>query len=131
MPTTSYHLLDTLQLSDQLVWSDEFAWSPRAQTLTTGLTGKPVIQSGTRIGGRPITLKSFAADQGLVFRDTLLALYALAEAPDATYVLTLADGRSYTVRFRPGAEISAMPLHHIPTMPSDLAYQVEIPLMTV
>src|SRR5690606_33506562 len=82
-----------------------------------GLTGALVIDYGERLEGRPITLVG-ADSAGWIDRSVVLALHALADTvPPATYTLTLADDRVFTVRFAPGSPIEARPVAR-PEMPA-------------
>ena len=92
-----------LVLPDDLLWSDEHSWSPTVATSAYLITGALLIQSATRLAGRPITLVG-APDMAWVTRATVeqLRLWT-AEAPsEATgrFLLTLVDGRAFTVAFR-------------------------------
>ena len=49
----------TLVLDPDLYWEDEFAWAAVEQSMTRGLTGRPIIQAALRHYGRPITLRPF------------------------------------------------------------------------
>lgn len=92
-----------LVLPDDLLWSDEHSWSPTVATSAYLITGALLIQSATRLAGRPITLVG-APDMAWVTRATVeqLRLWAAVAPTDATgrFLLTLADGRTYTVAFR-------------------------------
>ena len=44
-------------LSEDFNWSDEFDWQPVEQTIARSITGALIIESSSRIGGRPITLE--------------------------------------------------------------------------
>jgi hypothetical protein len=92
-----------LLLPDDLLWSDEHAWSPVVSSASYLLTGALLIQSATRLAGRPITLVG-APDMAWVSRTTVEQLRAWAAlAPTASsgrFRLTLVDGRTFTVAFR-------------------------------
>jgi len=51
-------MLDSVELDDQFEWVDEFEWDAVAQEQERSLTGALLIQEGTKLYGRPITLKS-------------------------------------------------------------------------
>lgn len=89
----------TVSLNPDLYWDDEFDWVPVAQSVATGLTGKPIIQIGIRQGARPITLRNPRPDQGTITRGQLAQLYTWASNPATTLTLTL-RGIAYPVRFR-------------------------------
>lgn len=46
----------TIELPDSLNWTDR-VWSPVLQSVTRGITGKPLIMSDANDLGRPITLQ--------------------------------------------------------------------------
>lgn len=99
--------LDTLTLPADLVWQDEFAWSAIVQQSDWALDGSLILQESSMQAGRPITLVG-GADAAWMTRAQVQALQALADAaPDANHTLTLADARSFTVRFRRGAPSTA------------------------
>lgn len=89
----------TIHLPPDMNWVDEFGWIPRGTTDAVSLTGKLMQQNhANRNGGRPITLQS-APDAATVTRAQLEALIALAKLPPHTFELSMADGRTYAVRF--------------------------------
>ena len=92
-----------LLLPDDLLWSDEHSWSPTVANNSYLITGALLIQSATRLAGRPITLVG-APDMAWVTRSTVeqLRLWAAVALTDSTgrFLLTLMDGRAFTVAFR-------------------------------
>ncbi|HCR1765151.1 TPA: hypothetical protein ONB22_005849, partial [Pseudomonas aeruginosa] len=50
--------LDAVELGDQFEWVDEFTWDAVAQEQERSLTGALLVQEGTKLHGRPITLRS-------------------------------------------------------------------------
>lgn len=96
--------LGPLTLPDDPVWLDEFGeWSPVKQSIEEGLTGALIIDQGVRQGGRPITL-----DVAWLTRAELLAVNALADVPNTSYVLIIHQG-TYTVIFdRPPLTVRAI-----------------------
>ena len=84
-----------LVLPDDLLWSDEHSWSPTVATSAYLITGALLIQSATRLAGRPITWVG-APDMAWVTRATVeqLRLWT-AEAPsEATGRFLLVDCHS-------------------------------------
>lgn len=117
------HMLGALELPRGMVWTDEFDWSPIATEQRWGTTGTLMLHVGTRQAGRPITLAA-DADAGFIRRSALLSLRAMAAVAGATYTLTLADGRVFTVAFAPGdAPIEARPVGR-PELPTADNYYV-------
>lgn len=45
-----------LALPDDLIWTDEFAWRPVQSAMRWSIAGALLVDSGTRLAGRPITL---------------------------------------------------------------------------
>ena len=92
-----------LLLPDDLLWTDEHAWTPAVASTSYLITGALLIQSATRLAGRPITLVG-AVDMAWVTRATVEQLRAWASVPvgaaSGRFALTLADERSFTVAFR-------------------------------
>ena len=95
--------LGAITLPSGLVWSDEYAWSPVQQSEEYGLTGALIVQIGSRLAGRPITLIG-QSDGGYhtawITRANLETLRTALIAPNATWTLTLNDSRTFTVRAR-------------------------------
>ena len=114
---SAYHTLGAIQIPRGMLWADEFAWTAVESATERGVTGALIVDAAVKTGGRPITLEG-QDDQGHIRRSVLLALQALADVPLATYTLTLADDRVFTVRFAPETPISATPLGR-PELPTD------------
>ncbi|MCK9988855.1 MAG: hypothetical protein AzoDbin1_05327 [Azoarcus sp.] len=111
----------TLALDPDLLWEDEFAWSATEQSMTRGLTGKPIIQVGLRQAGRPITLRNEDESSAWMTRADMAQLQAWADTPDQRMTLTL-RGTPYLVVFRhhDGGAFNASPLvHYADPVPAD------------
>lgn len=90
----------TLELPEDLLWVNEFRWSPVAQATERSLTGALLIDVGSRVGGRPITLagkENFA----WILRSGLETLQAWAALPGQQFTLTH-NGVARTVIFDHG-----------------------------
>ena len=48
----------TITLHEDMLWQDEFAWNPVEQKTERTLTGALIVEYGTKLAGRPITLQS-------------------------------------------------------------------------
>ncbi|MEF0783260.1 hypothetical protein PX156_12995, partial [Pseudomonas aeruginosa] len=89
--------LDAVELGDQFEWVDEFTWDAVAQEQERSLTGALLVQEGTKLHGRPITLRSgggvwtplWVVRQLEVLRDQRLRVMPLV----------LPDGREFSVIF--------------------------------
>lgn len=124
--------LGSITLPGDLRWVDEFTWSPVVREQEYSLTGALIIQEATRQVGRPITLEAQSEEIGFVWllRSTVTALYNLAATSGWSGLLTLTDGRSFTVAFREDG-ISAEPVQHrAPSANSD-PYTLTLKLQTV
>lgn len=54
---------ETVSIEDGFFGSDEFNWKAKEQSLEYAMDGTPIIQEGTKVSGRPITLQP--ADSGM------------------------------------------------------------------
>ena len=106
---TTHHTLGSIAVPRGMVWVDEFDWVPVERAMTYSVTGALLIDEAPRSAGRPITLVG-EVDAGWVGRGVVVQLHALASATDATYTLTLADGRTFTVKFAPESPFEAKPV---------------------
>jgi hypothetical protein len=133
MPIT----LGAISLPDDMEWTDEFAWLPVGQQVEVTLGGSLLVEESQQLAGRPITLEGrMDGNTGfaLVSRATVLALRALAAAPlTAPLVLTLADTRSFSVRFRhgDGTAVEARAMKHIVPQYSTDLYAITLRLIEV
>jgi hypothetical protein len=125
-----YHNLAGIEIPEDVWWPDEFAWTPIEQATTRSLTGARIVQQGIKQGGRPITLTSNERG-GWVSRGTVLALQAQRTAADPSLLLTLADGRTYTVAHDLEREFEATPNRPVADMTPATAYRITLPLIEV
>ncbi len=124
-----------LLLPDDLLWSDEHAWSPVVSAASYLLTGALLVQSATRLAGRPITLVG-APDMAWVSRATVeqLRAWAALALTDSTgrFHLTLADGRAFTVAFRhDDTALEAEPVLGFPARSDADPYRLTLRLMEI
>ena len=106
---TTHHTLGSVAVPRGMVWVDEFDWVPVERAVAYSLAGALLVDVAPRLAGRPITLAG-EVDAGWLGRSVVAQLYALASATDATYTLTLADGRAFTVMFAPDSPFEAKPV---------------------
>lgn len=111
------HTLGAVAIPRGMIWTDELDWSPVETSAEPGITGASVVDVFVLTDGRPITLVG-SESAGWITRATLIALHALAADPGATYTLTLADERTFTVRFIGKTPIEAKPIAR-PELPGD------------
>lgn len=128
---STHHTLGSIQIPRGMVWVDEMNWSPVESSAEYGLTGARVVDVWVKTNGRPITLEG-SETAGWITRQTLLSLRSAAAVPDASYLLTLADGRTFTVRFAPDvAPIEARPIARPELPPTDFPYVATVRLESV
>lgn len=107
--STAYHLLATVQIPRGMLWTDEFSWVPVEKSAEYSTTGALLMDVGTKLAGRPITLQA-VENQGWFRRGPLQELMALASDPEGVYPFTHADGRTFLVTFAPDDPVSAVPI---------------------
>ncbi len=89
--------LDAITLSNDLVWEDIHTWSPVAQKTSYTLTGALVVEVGTKLKGRKVSLVG-GDNYGWSPRSVIDALYA--KAANAGLVMTLIyKGTTLSVMF--------------------------------
>lgn len=102
-----------IDLPADLYWSDEVPWSPVLQTAERTITGAMIVQTATRIGGRPITLQAPDDSGGWAPRATLDQLMAWAATAGQQLTLTLrGTARTVMLRHQDGAAVQARPIVH-------------------
>ena len=118
--------LDTITLPPSLIWNDEYAWMPQAQSKSMTLTGALIVETGTFLAGRPITLSGdWATKAEVEILKTKLAL-------DEEMTLTLHDAREFDVRFdHEGPGLSAIPVNDYADPKTTDNYIVTIKLIEV
>lgn len=126
---TTTHTLGAIAIPSGLIWVDEYNWVAPVRAHEYSITGALIVDEGTRQAGRPITLQG-SNDHGWVERNTLDELWQLANTATNTHVLTLADGRTYTVRFAPEDPVSATPIVRAEIPTDRLPYIVTLRLVT-
>lgn len=127
------HTLAGIPINAGCRWTDEFDWSPVDSKSEYSITGALIIDQGTRQNGRPITLEA-SDEKGWkdMTRSVVIQLRALTAQPGQTFALTLADGRQFTVIFRPGEEpFSARSLADRENPPADWPYIITLRLTEV
>jgi hypothetical protein len=133
MPIT----LGTITLPGDMQWTDEFAWSPVSQQREVTFNGALVIEESEQLAGRPITLEGREDGDdvfAVVEREVVEDLRALAAGPLADpLTLTLADSRSFSVRFNyaAGNPVDARPYRHIVPAEANDWYALTLRLIEV
>ena len=119
----------SLELPDDMRWRDEFEWQALAQSqVQYSLGGSAIIQQGTMLAGRPITL---GGEWIWLPRAMLLTLAEWADVPELEMTLSHA-GRDYNVCFARPALSDCAPVAY--ATPEDGTAQYENPtihLMTI
>ncbi len=120
MPSTLTKGVTTLTLPDDLLWPDEFAWSAAQVRSSYSAGGALLLDVGTKLAGRPITLQG-GADYAWAQRGQALTLRSWTDDPAATMTL-VHRSVSYTVAFAPvDAPFSFVPVtdYHDPDSTDD------------
>lgn len=120
----------TIELPGGLDWSDRYGWAAVGQSLTRGLTGKPIIQAAQLVAGRPITLEGDLT-RGWVDRTTADAVQAWADIPGKTMTLSI-YGQSFSVIFRhhDAPAFTARPVAGRANPPADWPHYIVLKLIT-
>ena len=120
----------TLELPADMRWRDEFEWQALAQSAVQySLGGSAIIQQGTMLAGRPVTL---GGEWIWLDRATLITLAAWADVPELEMTLAHPDGRQLNVCFARPALSDCAPVAY--RAPEDGTAQYEAPtlhLMTI
>ena len=120
----------TLELPADMRWRDEFDWQALAQSsVQYSLGGSAIIQQGTMLAGRPVTL---GGEWIWLDRATLTTLAAWADVPELELTLAHPDGRQLNVCFARPALSDCAPVAY--RAPEDGTAQYEAPtihLMTI
>lgn len=124
------HSLGGIAIPEDVWWSDEFDWTPLVQSTEYSVTGALIVDQGTRLAGRLITLTS-NENGGWVPRATVLALQAQRDAPQASLTLTLVDGRSLTVMHDATRNFEASPVRPAADMTASTPYRITLPLIEI
>ena len=121
---------DSLELPADMRWRDEFDWQALAQSsVQYSLGGSAIIQQGTMLAGRPVTL---GGEWIWLDRATLTTLAAWADVPELEMTLVHPDGRQLNVCFARPALSDCAPVAY--RAPEDGTAQYEAPtihLMTI
>lgn len=130
MTTALTYSTTTVTLPDDLLWADETTWNPVEQSAQRTITGALIVQSATRVGGRPITLQPEDDGSAWMSRTTVDALRNLAAVPGREMTLTL-RGTTYNVIFRhhDGVAVEAKPVVHYSDVVAGDFYLVTLRLM--
>lgn len=107
--------LDGVDIPDDMEWVDRFQSTQLDQSVETALSGALIVETGTRLTGKPVTLSSGRDSDGRYFGvATLAEVEALKaiETADREMTLTLHEGDELTVTWRAtdGVPIEAEPM---------------------
>lgn len=86
MPTTLTKGATTLTLPDHLLWPDEFLWSSTQASRNYSVGGALLVNVGTKLAGRPITLQG-GVDHAWAQRSQALTLRSWTDDPAAAMTL--------------------------------------------
>lgn len=116
MATTLTHSGTTVTLPDDMFWTDRHSWSPTEQTVSTSITGAALIDVGTRLNGRPITLVSDEGHAWITYSviDQIKAWAAIAGCQMSLSI----QGTTFSVVFRhhekPAVDVRAVVDYNTP-----------------
>ena len=123
---------ERLELPARLRWTDEHDWQAIAQaTPQYSLGGAVIVQQGTKLAGRPVTLGN--EDQHNWLRKaTITTLLAWADVPELEMTLTTPDGRSYNTCFARPALSNTTPVNYASPEDGTAQYEaVQVHLLTI
>ena len=119
----------TVMLPGALDWTDRF-WSPVSQSVTRGLTGKPIFQAAALVGGRPITLQG-STNRAWVPRSSIDQLQVWAGIPGQVLTLNIA-GQVFSVllRHNESPALDARPIADLANPPPTWPHALTLKLIT-
>ena len=122
----------TVTLHPDLYWEDETTWQPVEQTTQRTLTGALIVSIGTRVAGRPITLRPEDEGSAWLSLGALLQLRNWAGVAGQQMQLTL-KGVTRIVLFRhhEGPALEAVPVVHFSDMETADFYRVTLRFMEI
>jgi hypothetical protein len=119
-------------LHPDLFWSDEMSWQPVEQKTERTITGALVVQTGTRIAGRPITLEPEADNSAWMHRSVVEQLRNWASVPGKTLTLNLrSESIDVIFRHQDNTAFEARPVLHYSDVQATDWYRCVIRLMTI
>lgn len=126
---------DEIILPNSLLWTDEFSWNPVTSAASYSLTGALILETGTMLKGRPISLEPPDESMGWVQRSVAAQLKTWAATANRKMRLVLEyadDTRTFNVMFRhhDGA-IDAKPVKGFPEHSPDSWFNLTIRLIEV
>lgn len=113
--------LGGIELPGDLSWPDRYTWNAVAVSSEYSLTGALIIQSSTKLAGRPITLEG-ADNRAWATRDQVTAIQALQAVAGEEYTL-IVRGETYTVMI---IAVSATPLWDVADDSDPVALKIEM-----
>ena len=129
--TTLTDGISSIEFSDDLAWTDELSWQPVEQAVQRTITGALIVQSATRVAGRPISLSPADDSSGWVTRAVLDQLRVWAATPGQELILTLrGTARDVIWRHQDGA-IDATPLIPFADPDADDYYSATLRFMEI
>lgn len=124
-----------IALPNELLWDDEFDWSAVTSANSYTLSGSIIVDTATKLAGRPITLIYPDKEMGWITRATLRLLKDWCDVESTTMTLKLEypnDSRSFNVRFRTNEKaIEAEPVKGFPGHSDTDLFRAKLRLMVV
>lgn len=125
------YLGTTVLLPEDLFWSDENNWHPVEQTVGRTITGAIIVQTATRISGRPITLEPFEGGAWMAY-SAFAQVKAWAAVPGRVLSLNLRGVvRDVIFRHHDGEPLAATPLIHYTDVQAEDRYLPTFKLMEI
>lgn len=120
----------TVNLPNDLLWQDEFSWSPVELATSYSLTGALIVESSTKLAGRPITLGS-QSDMAWVPRSTVESLRVWAALSGRVFTLEFeypTDVRTFLVAFDNTGQgaVDASPVKGFPEHATDSWFNLSL-----
>lgn len=121
----------TITLPGALDWTDRYAWSAVGQSMTRGLTGRPIIQAAALVAGRPITLQGDTDRAWVTDRAVIDTLQAWSDVPGKPLTINL-YGQTYQVymRHHDAPAFEARPIAGLSNPPAGWPHYITLKLIT-
>jgi hypothetical protein len=122
---------DSVTLPDDLLWTDEHSYTPVVAAVDYSITGALLVETAARQAGRTISLSAPDTSMAWLPRSSVEVLTAWYAVAGLQMLLTLADGRVFTVAFRhqDAPALDATPVRKFATPDPDHDWQVTLKFM--
>jgi hypothetical protein len=132
MSLTLTHAGTSVELDPDLYWADEYQWQAVEQSVSFSLKGALLVQQGTKLAGRPITLQPVDDSSAWLTRSAVDQLKAWADTPLLTLSLAGLRGATRSVMFRQqDGALDSRPVVHFSDVDGSDNYLVTLRLMEI